>query len=88
VKAYFVRQMREIVQLEEKILEHKGTLPPDALLIQAKKDGFGDKYLAKILSVKEKAVREQRERLGVVEAWHPVVVSGVEGKEYYYSTYN
>lgn len=88
VKAYFVQQMRELVQLEEKLLEYKGTLPPDELLAQAKKDGFSDRYLAKILGVREKALRERREALGVVEGWHAVPVSGVEGKEYYYSTYN
>jgi carbamoyl-phosphate synthase large subunit len=82
IKAYFVKQMRELVQLEEKLLEHKGTLPPDDLLIQAKKDGFADKYIAKLLSVKEKAVREQRTALGVIETWHPVPVSGVENTFY------
>ncbi len=88
IKAYFVQQMRELVQLEEQILTHKGALPPDALLVQAKKDGFSDRYLAKLLGITEKAIRERREALGVVEGWHAVPVSGVEGKEYYYSTYN
>ncbi len=88
IKAYFVQQMRELVQLEEKILEHKGTLPPDDLLIQAKKDGFADRYLAKLLGIREKAIRERREALGCVEGWHAVPVSGVENREYYYSTYN
>ncbi|MCL1856030.1 MAG: carbamoyl-phosphate synthase large subunit [Kiritimatiellaeota bacterium] len=88
IKAYFVGQMRELVQLEEKLLAHKGQLPPDDLLAQAKKDGFADKYIAKLLSIKEKTVRERREKLGVVETWHKVPVSGVEDKCYYYSTYN
>ncbi|MGN1325805.1 MAG: carbamoyl-phosphate synthase large subunit, partial [Candidatus Spyradenecus sp.] len=88
VKAYFVQQMRELVQLEEKILAHKGTLPPDDLLLQAKKDGFADRYLAKLLGIREKAIRERREALGCIEGWNAVPVSGVEDKEYYYSTYN
>ena len=88
VKAYFVQQMRELVQLEEKILEHKGTLPPDDLLVQAKMDGFSDKYLARLLCVKEAVIRTQREKLGVIEGWHSVPVSGVADKAYYYSTYN
>ncbi len=88
VKAYFVQQMRELVQLEEKILEFKGTLPADELLIQAKKDGFSDRYLAKILGISEKAIRERREALNVLEGWHAVPVSGVEDKAYYYSSYN
>ncbi len=88
VKAYFVQQMRELVQLEEKILAYKGSLPPDDLLLQAKKDGFADRYLAKLLGIREKAIRERREALGCVEGWNAVPVSGVEDKEYYYSTYN
>ncbi len=88
IKAYFVQQMRELVELEEKILVYKGGLPSDELLIQAKKDGFADRYLAKILDIPENAIRERRELLGIEEGWQPVPVSGVENKEYYYSTYN
>ena len=40
IKAWFIEQMKELVELDEKILRHKGGLPPDELLIQAKKDGF------------------------------------------------
>jgi carbamoyl-phosphate synthase large subunit len=88
VKAYFVQQMRELVEEEEEILKYKGTLPPDALLVQAKKDGFSDKYLAQLLKVPEKDVREKRTALGCVETWHAVPVSGVENQAYYYSSYN
>ena len=88
IKTWFLQQMRELVELEEKILAFKGTLPPDALLVQAKKDGFSDRYLARILGVKEETVRKRRTALGVVETWHPVPVSGVEDTYYYYSSYN
>ncbi|MFZ5587993.1 MAG: carbamoyl-phosphate synthase large subunit [Thermodesulfobacteriota bacterium] len=50
IKAWFIEQMRELVELEEQILAHRGALPPDELLIQAKRDGFSDRYLAQILS--------------------------------------
>ena len=85
VKAYFVQQMRELVELEEKIMKEGLT---DELLAQAKKDGFSDKYLAQILKVSEKSVRDQRKKLGIREKWFAVPVSGVEGQAYYYSTYN
>jgi carbamoyl-phosphate synthase large subunit len=88
IKAWFIEQMKELVALEEKILSHKGGRLPEALLVQAKKDGFSDRYLARILEQKESAIRDQRRRLGVVEAWEPVPVSGVEEAAYYYSTYN
>lgn len=89
IKPYFHQQMRELVQLEEKLLAHKGAMPPDELLVQAKRDGFADRYLAKILCISEAAIRTRRESLGVVETWHPVPVSGTgKGEAYYYSSYN
>ncbi|MGN0855403.1 MAG: carbamoyl-phosphate synthase large subunit [Kiritimatiellia bacterium] len=85
VKAWFVRQMRELVQLEEKIFREGLT---DANLKAAKLDGFSDKYLAQILGVTEKSIRDRRRKLGIREKWFAVPVSGVEGKAYYYSTYH
>ena len=88
VKAYFVQQMRELVEEEEDILKYRGTLLPDDMLVQAKKDGFSDKYLSQLLRVPEKQIRERREALGCLETWHAVPVSGVENEAYYYSSYN
>jgi carbamoyl-phosphate synthase large subunit len=88
IKPWFIRQMKELVELEETILKHTGSMPPDALLVQAKKDGFADKYLAKLLAIPEKSIREKRIALGVAESWEPVPVSGVADAAYYYSTYN
>jgi carbamoyl-phosphate synthase large subunit len=88
IKPWFIEQMKELVELEEQILTHKGRIPPDDLLIQAKKDGFADKYLAYLLDIRERDIREKRTSLGKVEAWEPVPVSGVENAAYYFSTYN
>ena len=88
IKPWFITQMKELVELEERILPYKGNMPPDELLIQAKKDGFSDKYLSQTLGLPEKDIRQKRKSLGVVEGWEPVPVSGVENAAYYYSTYN
>ena len=88
IKPWFIQQMKELVELEEKVLATKGKKLPDALLRQAKKDGFADKYLAKLLGVGEGEIRARRKAIGVVEGWHAVPVSGVENSAYYYSTYN
>jgi len=88
IKPWFIQQMKELVDLEEKILEHRGRMLPDELLIAAKKDGFADKYLSKLLAVPEKDIRRARVGLGMVETWKPVPVSGVENQAYYFSTYN
>ncbi|GLI38684.1 carbamoyl-phosphate synthase large subunit [Geobacter hydrogenophilus] len=88
IKLWFLQQMKELVELEEQILRHRGALPPDDLLLRAKRDGFADRYLAKLLEVPEARVREKRLALGLAEAWEAVPVSGVENAAYYFSTYN
>jgi carbamoyl-phosphate synthase large subunit len=88
IKRWFIEQMKELVDLEQKILEYKGKALPDDILKQAKKDGFGDKYLSQILKVPEEKIRKQRIKIGLAEAWEPVPVSGVENAAYYFSTYN
>ena len=88
VKHYFIQQMRELVEEEEEILKYKGGLPADELLIQAKKDGFSDKYLSQLLEIAEDDIRNKRIGLGVEEAWEGVHVSSTEDSAYYYSTYN
>lgn len=88
IKPYFIEQMRELVQEEERLLQHRGHLPPATLLAQAKQDGFADRYLAEILGVPETEIRARRTEQGVVEAWDAVPVSGVENAAYYYSTYH
>ncbi|MFB3817158.1 MAG: carbamoyl-phosphate synthase large subunit [Candidatus Methylomirabilales bacterium] len=88
IKPWFIRQMQELAALEERLLRCRGRDLPDALLAEAKRDGFADRYLAGLLGLPEAAIRERRTRLGVVEAWEPVPVSGVEEAAYYFSTYN
>jgi len=88
IKRWFIEQMAELVALEEEMLKYKGKKLPDKLFIQAKKDGFADRYLAKLLEVPESDIRRRRIELGLAEAWDAVPVSGVENAAYYYSTYN
>ena len=88
VKEYFIQQMKELVEEEEKILACKGGLPSDELLTAAKKDGFSDKYLSQLLEIPEDDVRNRRIALGVEENWEGVHVSGTPDSAYYYSTYN
>ncbi len=88
VKAYFIEQMKELVEEEEAIMQCKGSLPSDEMLTAAKKDGFSDKYLGELLGIPEEEIRSRRLALGVEEAWEGVHVSGTKDNAYYYSTYN
>ncbi|MBN1953373.1 MAG: carbamoyl-phosphate synthase large subunit [Bacteroidales bacterium] len=88
IKTWFLQQMKELVEREEEVLRFKGKELPDALLILAKKEGFADRYLARILEVPEQKIRAQRLAAGLSESWEAVPVSGVNDAAYYYSTYN
>lgn len=96
IKHYFIEQMKEIVDLENKIESYTIVSLPDDVLYRAKKDGFSDKYIADLLKTKEKVVRERRHEIGVRPVYLPIWVSGVKKDEktgfssacYYYSTYN
>ncbi|MDI6789961.1 MAG: carbamoyl-phosphate synthase large subunit [Thermodesulfobacteriota bacterium] len=88
IKPWFIRQMKELVEMEGQILRYKGKDLPEELLRQAKKDGFSDRYLSQILGIPEAEIRRQRTQAGIVEAWDSVPVSGVENAAYYFSTYN
>jgi carbamoyl-phosphate synthase large subunit len=88
IKPWFIEQMKELVELEEKLLKYRGKEPPEKLLIQAKKDGFSDRYISRLLEIREEKIREGRISSGLSEAWEPVPVSGVEDAAYYFSTYN
>ena len=88
VKTYFIEQMKELVEEEEELIKNKGKMPADDALTQAKKDGFSDKYLSKILEIDEEDIRNKRISIGVEEAWEGVHVSGTKDSAYYFSTYN
>ena len=88
IKTWFIEQMRELVEMEEKIIGYKGMMLPNDKLITAKKNGFSDRYLSRLLGIHEKAIRAKRKSLGMNEAWEPVPVSGVPDAAYYFSTYN
>jgi carbamoyl-phosphate synthase large subunit len=88
IKSWFIEQMKELVAIEEEILQYKGRTLPNELLARAKKDGFADRYLSQLLEIPETKIRATRKSSGITQGWHPVPVSGVENTAYYYSTYN
>lgn len=88
IKVWFIQQMKELVLLEEELLKYREGQLPDEFLIQAKKDGFSDRYLAMLLNRPETEIRRHRTALGIIEGWEAVPVSGVENASYYFSTYN
>ena len=88
IKHWFLTQMKELVDEEESLKAHKGAVPSKPVLLQAKLDGFSDRYLSKLLEVSEDEIRNKRYEYGIKEAWEGVHVSGTKDAAYYYSTYH
>lgn len=88
IKHYFIEQMKELVEEEEELKKHTGSVPSADVLKQAKLDGFSDKYLSQLLEVSEQQIRTARVEAGIVEAWEGVHVSGTQDAAYYYSSYH
>lgn len=88
IKEWFIEQMLELIKEEEEIKAYKGTYLPKDVLLQAKKDGFSDKYLALLLDTDENDIRKQRKRYAIEADWEAVPVSAVYDAAYYFSTYN
>lgn len=88
IKHYFIEQMKELVDEEEKIKIYKGQVPPKEVLRQAKLNGFSDKYLSQILSLSENSIRKARYEAGIKASWEGIHVSGTEDAKYYYSSYH
>ncbi|MBN1762769.1 MAG: carbamoyl-phosphate synthase large subunit [Methanomicrobia archaeon] len=84
---WFIRQMQELVELEELIKTYRGRELPTELLKTAKECGFSDRYLAQLLRKTELEIRTQRLNAGKTVAYEAVPVSGADAA-YYYSTYN
>ena len=87
ITPYFIEQMKELADLDNKLDGYTWDTLPDDVLKEAKASGFSDKYLAAAYGVQEKSIRERRIKLNLVSTFHKVLVSG-DTAEYYYSTYN
>ena len=87
IKHWFLEQMKELVEEEEALLKETG-VPDQAVLKQAKLDGFSDRYLAMLRKTTEDEIRSARLSFGIKEAWEGVHVSGTKDAAYYYSTYH
>lgn len=57
IDEYFVKEMQELLLMENRLLKYRGRIPVEPVIIKAKKEGFSDKYIGKILSVDEKDIR-------------------------------
>ncbi|MFV0445971.1 MAG: carbamoyl-phosphate synthase large subunit [Planctomycetaceae bacterium] len=91
IDPWFLRQLRDIVSLEEEIRTvSRLNDVADELLRRAKRAGFSDKQLAGWWNTSEMDVREYRKARGIVATFKQVDTCAAEFEAYtpyYYSTY-
>lgn len=92
IDRWFLYQIQEICTIEKELLNHTLESLPESLLKEAKKMGFGDAQIAKILSgnCHENEVYEKRKRLGITRVYKMVDTCAAEFEAktpYFYSTF-
>jgi carbamoyl-phosphate synthase large subunit len=91
IDPWFVDQMLQIVERRRELraCEHLHATP-DALLRAAKRDGFSDAHVARILQTTEESVRARRHEAGIRPVYKTVDTCAAEFEAYtpyHYSTY-
>jgi carbamoyl-phosphate synthase large subunit len=90
IDPWFLSQLDEIALLEKRIRNYDLASLPAEMLWQAKRFGFSDATLAKILKTSERAVRARRIQLGMRPVYKKVDTCAAEFEAqtpYLYSTY-
>jgi carbamoyl-phosphate synthase large subunit len=69
IDPWFLHCISGLVETEDRLTTYRGGPCPKWLLLEAKRAGFSDRQIARILKLEEKIVCRQRENMGI----HPVV---------------
>ena len=85
ITTYFLEAFKRIVDMEKKLSENKGD---KAVLLEAKKMGFGDKFIAKLWGVQEIEIYNLRKAEGMFPVFRMVDTCHTNAYiPYFYSSY-
>lgn len=91
IDRWFLYQIQKICEIEKEILKYTIDNLPEGLLKEAKKNGFGDEQIARIMrNCTEEQVYEKRKSLGIVRSYKMVDTCSAEFEAktpYFYSTF-
>ncbi|HXV77828.1 MAG TPA: carbamoyl-phosphate synthase large subunit [Candidatus Polarisedimenticolaceae bacterium] len=90
IDPWFLRQIEQLVDLEGRLRSFSLDTLPRPLLLRAKRDGFADRELARLLGCDEQRVRRRREADGVAPGFKRVDTCAAEFEAmtpYLYSSY-
>lgn len=87
INQWFLEKIAKIVMMEKKL---KGEMLDEKILREAKKIGFSDKEIGKLVDMDEKEIRRMRKKADIVPVYKMVDTCAAEFEAqtpYYYSTY-
>ncbi len=90
IDPWFLNNIKDIIELEEKLASQDCERISRNLLLKAKEYGFSDRCIASLLKVKEQKVRKRRQALGINAVYKTVDTCGAEfeaATPYLYSTF-
>ena len=92
IDRWFIYQIREIARTEKEIAKYNGDTLPDDLLITAKKQGFSDEQICRIMKdgTTEDEMYERRKKMGLTRVFKMVDTCAAEFEAktpYFYSTF-
>ena len=90
IDMWFLRQIQELVQLQDAIAAYDLENMPAELLLEAKMKGFADRQIAHMLGRLESEVHNRRTELDIKRVWKLVDTCAAEFQAqtpYYYSTF-
>jgi carbamoyl-phosphate synthase large subunit len=90
IDRWFLQNIKEIVDFEKAVSKFKGKIIPADVLLEAKKMGFSDVHLGKLLGTDEISVYIMRQKLKLKPVFKLVDTCSAEFEAftpYYYSTY-
>jgi carbamoyl-phosphate synthase large subunit len=92
IDRWFIYQIQDIVNMEKELMKHDMKTLPEALLRQAKRMGFGDEQICRIMKedASEDALYEKRKAWGITRVYKMVDTCSAEFEAktpYFYSTF-
>lgn len=91
IDPWFIRQIKQLVKIEKRLLKHNVPLDISAeFMLELKREGYSDGQIAWIMRVEEDAVKKRRKELGINRVYKIVDTCAAEFEAktpYFYSTF-
>jgi len=92
IDRWFIYQIQQIVNIENKIAKYNSETLPDELLIEAKHNGFSDEQICRIIKdgTTDEEIYERRKKLGLTRVYKMVDTCAAEFEAktpYFYSSF-